>query len=465
MNYFIRYIVIPNFIFGLFSAIATSSRALINIDYCLIGLCSPFVGRYWAAFMYLIFFMLDVLVAFAPTYHLKPVIILNVFRELSAFEPAYVALLLILLVAPLLGMWYLTFKQEAAFPQKKNLRGRSVLLVAPICFMLLDIINGSNNAVRLSDAVRVNYNIAGSALVKLGRDIKQSRTKQKQPLKELGLNEYATFGLRADLIENRLSIQNIVLVIVESWGISSDTNLNQSLVMPLTNPELLTRYQIHFTKVPFYGATVSAELRELYARRAFNPADVASAKSLPSLLNAKGYETISMHGFMPQFFGRNEWYPQAGFSNCLFINEIDKFQSKQERCGSANFRGVCDDIVPSLIKQKLITQSSANTPKFIYWLTLNSHYPFAAPDHPSEFACKSFELTSKNKDLCNLSSTLNLTFEGLGNLIADPDIPPTRFIIVGDHSPPFLMRSKDSIYDNKFVPMVELIPRERDNRR
>lgn len=464
MNYFIRYIVIPNFIFGIFSTFATSSRALINIDYCLIGLCSPFIGRYWAALMYVVFFILDLLVAVAPTYHLKPVILLNIFRELSAFAPSYIALILVLIVVPLLGMWYFTFKREVASPQKTDLRARSVLLIAPICFIMLDIVNGSSNAVRLSDATHVNYNVAGSALVKLVRDIRLSVVKQHKELKVLGPDEYAMSRVHSELSAGSLPLQNIVLVIVESWGVSSDSSLNQALAAPLTDPKLSSRYQMRQATVPFYGATVSAELRELYARRGSDPEDLVSATSLPALLAAKGYESIALHGFMPQFFGRNEWYPLAGFSSFLFINDIDKLQPGQERCGSANFRGICDDRVPSLIRQMLMTPAPVKSPKFIYWLTLNSHYPFAAPDHPSRFACEAFPLTSQNKDLCHHSATLNLTFEALGKLIADPAIPPTRFIFVGDHSPPFLMRSKDALYDKKVVPMIELIPKERDSK-
>ncbi|QEM66875.1 hypothetical protein FO488_01005 [Geobacter sp. FeAm09] len=467
MSYFFRYILVPNLIFGIFSAIATSSRALINLDYCLVGLCSPIIGRYWAAAMYLVFFILDLLAAFAPTYHLRPMIILTIFRELSAFKPAALALLLVLVVAPLLGMWYLTFKRETASPPKASFRGRSVLVIVPICFILLDIMNGSNGLVRWGDVTHFSYNIAGSALVKVSRDVKATLTRQKIPPKKLGQMEYATSGVHADLIADTLKPQHIVLVIVESWGLSSDPALNQALVAPLIDPKLSSRYQVRHTTIPFHGATVSAELRELYARQASDPDDVLSESSLPALLAAKSYETISLHGFMSMFFGRNEWYPQAGFRSSLFIDDIDKLLPSHERCGSANFRGICDDKMPSLIKQLLISSEGATptVPKFIYWLTLNSHYPYAVPDHPSSFACQSFDLSSRYQDVCNLSGTLYSTFSALGSLIADPDIPPTRFIIVGDHSPPFLMRSKEGLYNRQFVPMVEIIPKVLESKR
>lgn len=460
MKNIVRYIIFPNIIFGVLGFVTISSRALINLDYCLVGILVPFLGRYIAAILYLILFLLDIIATFAPTYHLKPVIILSIFRELSAFEPTSIALFSVLLAAPLLGMWYLTFRKELKKPQKITLAGRGVLLIVPVFLIIIDVVNGSNGLIQISDATRFSYNITGSALVKAVRDIHKTVTKQKVHPKKLDSKGYATSGLRNELTVGTLEKVNIVLVVVESWGVSSDYKLNQALAEPLTNRKLSSRYQIRSRVVPFHGATVSAELRELHARQASDPADIASVESLPALLASKGYDAIAMHGFMPQFFGRNEWYPKIGFHTSLFVNDIDRIHQTSDRCGSTNFRGICDDIVPSLIKQMLVEEKSATTPKFIYWLTLNSHYPFAAtPDHPSHFECSKYELSRIHRDVCNLSSTISTTFEALGNLVADPEIPPTRFIIVGDHSPPFLMRSKEGLYDKQFVPMVELMPK------
>lgn len=461
MNYLFRYLIFPNIVFGILATIATPLRALINIDYCLIGICSPFIGRYWAATLYCAFFVLDIVVSFAPTYHLKPVIILSMYREILAFSPIYILLLLLLFVTPLLCMWYLTFKRELISSHQKDLRWRSVLIIVPLCLMLLDILNGTNIA-SPSKTVIFRFNIAGSALARVYSDIMASGAKRIIPQKQLGQNEYAMSGVFSDIKANKLPHHNIVLVIVESWGISKDAYLNQALAASLTNSNILSRYQVRSTTVPFMGSTVPAELRELCARRDSDPDNVASIKALPAILAEKGYETVALHGFMPLFFGRKEWYPEAGFHTSLFIDDIDKMQFTHERCGSTAFRGICDDSVPPLIKQLLMKQTATNAPKFIYWLTLNSHYPFVAPDHPSRFVCNDFNLSSTQQDVCNLSSTLNSTFESLSKLVMDSDISTTRFIFVGDHAPPFLMRSNEGLYDKDNVPMIELLPKKQE---
>jgi|GEM_PF-1166807 len=458
LAYLFRYIFLPNLIFGVLSTVVTTSRAWINIDYCLVGLLSPLIGRYWAAAIYLLLFILDLVTTFTPTYHLKPVILLTIFRELSAFDPIYLVLLLLLVMIPLLIMWFAILKKEPAPRGLKGLQGRVVLLVAPLCLIATDMLNGSNTLVHVRDNPVINYNIAGSALVKTVRDINTLTTKGKSSTKPLGPGEYATSGLWKELKAGDRLTQNIVLVIVESWGISSDSLLNQAIVSPLTSTEIGSRYNLKSGKIPFHGATVSAEIRELWGIRATSPNNVASQQSLPAMLVLKGFQTVSMHGFMPTFFGRNEWYPQAGFEKSLFFDNIDNMLPDHEKCGSPMFRGICDDRIPSLIRQMLVSQEAPHHSKFIYWLTLNSHYPFAAPEHKTLFKCDKYALSAQHQDICNLSSTIYSTLSALGSLAADPTIPPTRFIVVGDHSPPFLMRSKDGLYDKKFVPLVELIP-------
>lgn len=463
MNYVLRYILIPNFVFAIFNLVATSSRPIINLDYCIVGILTPFIGRYWGVLLYLFLFVLDLVASFAPTYHLKPVILLTIFRELSAFEPTTLALLSVLLISPILLMWFFTLKRDFFSSQQLGLRSRSTLIIASLIIIILDIMNASNGLVRTSETTSINYNIAGSALWKISHDIKITSKKKIPPI-VLQESEYAMSRVHANLIAGTLPLQNIVLVIVESWGISTDSTLNAAIVKPLSNPKLLSRYQVLSSVVPFHGSTVPAELRELYGLRASGPQNVEAATSISAMLASKDYETYALHGFMPNFFGRDAWYPKAGFRNIIFINDIKKLQPTDELCGSTNFRGSCDDKMPSLIKQLLLGKNgvAVNTPKFIYWLTLNSHYPYATPSHSSHFACESFGLSEKNQGVCNLSTILYGVFSSLADLIEDTDIPPTRFIIVGDHSPPFLMRSNEGLYNNAYVPMIELIPKMRE---
>jgi phosphoglycerol transferase MdoB-like AlkP superfamily enzyme len=192
--------------------------------------------------------------------------------------------------------------------------------------------------------------------------------------------------------------------------------------------------------------------------RALDPNDV-TRETIPTRLARMGYDTVSLHGFIPNFFGRDEWYPLFGFKRSFFVDDLDKLLPVHKRCGSAMFQGICDDEIPSFVAKILSTPDAQERPKFIYWLTLNSHYPFGAPPS-SSFRCDKNQLTLKYQDICNLSATIYNVLSALARLAADPDTPPTRFIITADHSPPFLMRKKDGLFDKKYVPFIELIPRE-----
>ena len=465
MKYIFRYIFVPNFVFSIFNIYATTSRPIINIDYCIVGIATPFIGRKGGIVLYFLLCLLDLVASFPPTYHLRPIILRNIFRDLSVFRCTTLALLIALVFISLLVMWYFTLKRELFSQQQLGLLSRSTLILTSLLIILADIVNGSNGFVRTREAVFINYNICGSALLKICNDIKISHNKSKLPPIMLKKSEFAMSRVHEDLLKDSLAEQNIVLVIVESWGISKDSALNVAITRPLGNLNLLSRYKVYSSVVPFHGSTVSAELRELYGLRASDPKEIKSAISIPSILASRGYKTIALHGFMPNFFGRNEWYPKAGFGNTLFIDDIKKLQTTNDLCGSTNFRGICDDAVPSMIKQLLLekTGGPSNKPKLIYWLTLNSHYPYGPPSHSTHFNCKSFGGSVSNQAVCNLSSTLYGVFSSLAKLIDDPDIPATRFVIVGDHSPPFLMRSNEGLYNSAYVPMIEFIPKKHED--
>ena len=50
--------------------------------------------------------------------------------------------------------------------------------------------------------------------------------------------------------------------------------------------------------------------------------------------------------------------------------------------------------------------------------------------------------------------------QSIARLAMDANLPPTRFIVVGDHMPPFIMLAERGLYDDGHVPFVDLIPRK-----
>jgi hypothetical protein len=47
----------------------------------------------------------------------------------------------------------------------------------------------------------------------------------------------------------------------------------------------------------------------------------------------------------------------------------------------------------------------------------------------------------------------------IAQIALDPRLKPTRFVIVGDHSPPYMLRTRRDLFAQKRVPWLELRPK------
>jgi hypothetical protein len=54
---------------------------------------------------------------------------------------------------------------------------------------------------------------------------------------------------------------------------------------------------------------------------------------------------------------------------------------------------------------------------------------------------------------------VHLVLSKLADVAADPKLPSTRFVIVGDHMVPFMQPARRALYDPGKVPAVILTPK------
>lgn len=47
----------------------------------------------------------------------------------------------------------------------------------------------------------------------------------------------------------------------------------------------------------------------------------------------------------------------------------------------------------------------------------------------------------------------------MAELAADSMLPPTRFVVVGDHAPAYVRRGRAQAFEAARVPWIELVPR------
>jgi phosphoglycerol transferase MdoB-like AlkP superfamily enzyme len=269
-------------------------------------------------------------------------------------------------------------------------------------------------------------------------------------------------GITAEI--NRQHLPNLVIVLVESWGLSTDPALNQALLDPYRNSALLDRYQVVQGAIPFHGATIAGEARELCGSAIGFHLLKASASELqgclPGQLASLGYHTIALHGMNGGIFDRSSWYRTIGFQELWFKDRFE--QQGLANCIGA-FVGTCDSSIASWIGRRLEEPDSG--PKFIHWMTLNSHLPVMVPTSiPQAAPCLSSLSLEPNSTLCSWYQLIAHVHQSVATLAMDGLARPTVFVIVGDHAPPFVNAGLRSRFSPAVVPYVLLIPRPADQK-
>jgi len=263
--------------------------------------------------------------------------------------------------------------------------------------------------------------------------------------------------------EGNRQMPNLVLALVESWGLAEDSPLRNAMVKPYAQPALLAKYEVLQGTVPFYGATVAGEARELcgnsigyYLIRA--PASELKG-CLPQRLAALGYDRIAIHGMSSHMYVRSVWYRTMGFQEQWFHEELQ--QQGLPDCNGA-FVGTCDADIAAWVGRRLNRDSPR--PKFIHWMTLNSHLPVPVPVALHDAApCLADLGLEANSQLCSWYQLVANVHRSVAQLALDPLSRPTVFVIVGDHAPPFGDPALRDRFSQGEVPYVVLVPRAAHN--
>ena len=247
---------------------------------------------------------------------------------------------------------------------------------------------------------------------------------------------------------------HLLIVMVEAMGVPRDPALQARLVQRWRQGDIARRYDVSTGSTPFWGSTTNGEMRELCGRwdNYHGLLENSDPTCLPARLARQGYRTTAIHGFKNEFFGRTSWYPNVGFQRLVFREDLVSRGVKG--CGGV-FPGACDHDVPALIGAQL---KGAKEKQFVYWLTLNSHIPVPASESLGTQDCARFDpaLARDHAMVCRLFSLWADVDAQLAKVLADPALPPTDILLVGDHAPPFFDRSQRSQFNGERVPWVLL---------
>ena len=252
---------------------------------------------------------------------------------------------------------------------------------------------------------------------------------------------------------------NVVLVLSESWGEPIDVRILQAQMSPLLDSAVGQKYRVETGQVRFLGPTTGGETRELCgdSRGRLGTVDLPMGYDL---VLAGAHESTGL-----PHRGGTRLYPnhvsraapgiaKMGFANSTFLPELQRDGLRM--CGGA-FPGVCDADVARWIGARL--EKDPDQPKFIHWVTLNAHLPVAPPDGAeSRQDCAAVGVENE-VGLCGWFSRVLEVNRSVARLATTSGLPPTVFVVVGDHAPPFFDPAIRRRFSQTNVPWVILVPK------
>jgi hypothetical protein len=242
-------------------------------------------------------------------------------------------------------------------PPKQRFWTTGVMLGCTVMLIVVDTIGGQS-PIWHRDVALISYRVARTSFATLAVHEIQSRFAGKKS----HLGEDAPAPSASDraisFLDDRsgsMESPNVVLIVVESWGIPFDADLGQALNAPYDDPRISLQYEVSRGTVPFTGHTVPGEARELCdSTIGFGilrtPPELVE-HCLPAFFHNRGYQNFAVHGFLGEMFSRSNWYPRLGFDRTWFGPEL-------HRMGLPNcpgsFPGVCDGAMAAWIGSELL---------------------------------------------------------------------------------------------------------------
>ncbi|MGB7373110.1 sulfatase-like hydrolase/transferase [Pontixanthobacter sp.] len=268
--------------------------------------------------------------------------------------------------------------------------------------------------------------------------------------------------IQAGIHPATVSAQNLVVIIVESWGVPiaetdrqvDNRNWDTSILEP--------RYIAERGTSKYFGSTTNSEIREwcgVWADHLSFAFD--GAHCLPEKFGESGFHTAAFHSFTGTFFNRDEWYVKLGFDQQVFREGL--FDKGADACKGL-FNGVCDADVPSIIGDYL--RHSKSERNLVYWLTLNAHLPIAVDEKVGTDKCTLGPQQWRDDFpvLCRSYTVHKVLADSIFQEIMASDFPESDILIVGDHMPPFFPRAMRTRFDPGRVPWIYLKNRQAQER-
>jgi hypothetical protein len=470
ISYVVFYTLLANIPFWAASRwLAISPNGWFCLEYIAVGLLALFIPRALGSAVLLLAIVLDLLAGVCETYLIP---LSQCFQNLNAIGrfsgPRLLAGGAVALLAVIIAI--ASSLLATTTPKKYRVRAAVCLLAFGTVLLSMDCVTVVRRIQSLPAPLRPGLSLRSVVQSVYITEPRVSRSPtllfmhRKLFAVSTGLSIRSASALALDfagssVAKNGRDTPNLVVILVESWGLGGDASIRNSLVQPYALPNLLARYTVLQGTVPFYGSTVAGEARELCGNTlGFQLMEAPAAElqnCLPKRLTGLDYHAVALHGMDGKFFRRSTWYKTIGFQEEWFH---DQFAAEGLPNCTGPFWGTCDADIAEWMGRRL--EKRKTDPEFLYWVTLNSHLPVPVPAVlPAPASCSLTQSLALQLSLCSWYQLVANVHRSAADLAMGSLGRPTVFVIVGDHAPPF----SDPVLRNRFssteVPFVILIPR------
>lgn len=449
--------LLPNLVLRIAARDVYTPSGLVNLDLLLCGATALYIRSAWSPVLLDLCMAIDVAEGITRTWFFGLQDIFQAAELLPSLPPhrlcGYAAL--VMGVFGSLG-WAAWLVRRHTSPDIRFRTGFPLLLLLFLS-LTVDITWGRRSFSNTRDA-QSNFFLARSPEHSLYRQIHAVFQLSGRPARSAPI-ESASSHLLGEIPSLQVARGlDVVQILVESWGTDRDGRIDRQLLALYSVPEMRERYRIVTGTVPFDGPTIFGETRELCnSTLGFGVLRPSSspllANCLPQQFKAAGYRTEAVHGYFGGLYGRYLWYPRVGFDSSYFERRLHS--EGLTDCQGA-FPGICDAQAAQWIGDHL---AHTPVPLFVHWMTLNSHLPV-----PSRLvglnpvSCDFDPLVRQNEPLCAWFKLAYQVHSSIAGLALRNDIPPTAFVIVGDHAPPFASSDLRNRFSVNRVPYLLLIP-------
>jgi len=344
----------------------------------------------------------------------------------------------------------------------QRLRTAILLLVVTGLLLPIDILDGQNPLI-YKGVARISFRLTRSPAFTLAvRDaLDRSVAAQSSHAKHAPMDSASSHAVSfLQATDGHAPAPNVVLIVVESWGLAQNAQLAQAITAAYNDPRITQKYTVTQGVAPFSGLTVPGEARELchsntgFGIMALSPQQ--TAQCLPTWFHARGYQNLAIHGYIGQMFSRAAWYPSIGFDRVWFGPDLQK--AGLPVCPGA-FPGVCDASIAQWIGSSLQSTAQAK-PQFVYWMTLNSHLPVLINKNlASDDVCHAQPDLNSSDAFCSWFHLVQTVHQSVAQMALASAARPTVFVLVGDHAPPFSDPALVRDFSTTQVPYVMLAPK------